>query len=583
MRILGKFVLVLFALLFVALPASAQGYDPSNQTPQLWLYEAQTVYYTNLQRAENDLPPLRWNQQLTHAARWFSWDSTENRPANFCGHTDSLGREAWDRAPLFGYLGWAGAENAYCGLMMPDDAVNGWMNSPGHRDNILDPGWREVGLGYYDSDKGGYITQDFGSDAAHAPVVINHEQPSTTNPNVDLYIYDGDPGTFGGFGPAQEMQISGDACFASAEWQPYQQQVNWTLEPAGEGWQTVYVQTRDALHRSRVVSDVIYYGNPPTAAMADPVQFSTTSGQVDLVGLESNSLPLMQFSLGWQADDSNPTFQRNGGTGRRVNDASAWGGTAFRMDQAASGAWAWTREFPRNTPMVAYARLKISNNTSADTVVTFSVTGGDDRSISGQDFAQAGVYQEFALRFTVPSDEEYVTLNIFSFTNADVYVDTVTFFSEPVPYEEDYTLDVPGGNYRGQGVWVRNVNADLTEFSEIEEAGQHQARLTARPASLHATAMQGKGLHTWFIRALQVCNSTTWTYSSSGAGWLDIHRDGEFIYLSANPDVLSLGKHSATLILTPDDDTIPPVEVPIQIDVIEPRVQYSFPFTYLTP
>ena len=162
MRVLGKFVLVLFALLFVALPASAQGYDPSYQTAQLWLYEAQTVYYTNLERAKNDLPPLRWNQQLTHAARWFSWDSTENRPENFCGHTDSEGREAWDRVPLFGYLGWGGAENAYCGLMMPDDAVTGWMNSPGHRANILSTNFTKIGIGIVKGGPYGYMfTQEF--------------------------------------------------------------------------------------------------------------------------------------------------------------------------------------------------------------------------------------------------------------------------------------------------------------------------------------------------------------------------------------------------------------------------------------
>ncbi len=59
------------------------GYDPTVQTQMLLYNEARTVYLGNLARRDNGVPPLRWNRQLTYAARWFSWDSTENRPAGF--------------------------------------------------------------------------------------------------------------------------------------------------------------------------------------------------------------------------------------------------------------------------------------------------------------------------------------------------------------------------------------------------------------------------------------------------------------------------------------------------------------------
>ena len=48
------------------------GYEPGVQIQTLLYDEARTVYLGNLARRDNGLPPLRWNRQLTHAARWFS-------------------------------------------------------------------------------------------------------------------------------------------------------------------------------------------------------------------------------------------------------------------------------------------------------------------------------------------------------------------------------------------------------------------------------------------------------------------------------------------------------------------------------
>src|SRR5512132_3041240 len=111
-----RFSFVLFCLLALnsnRTPAvEAQGgYDPTVQTPTLLYDEARTVYLGNLARRDNGIPPLRWNRQLTHAARWFSWDSTENRPSGFCGHQDTQGHWPDYRTVVYGYLGFSGAEN----------------------------------------------------------------------------------------------------------------------------------------------------------------------------------------------------------------------------------------------------------------------------------------------------------------------------------------------------------------------------------------------------------------------------------------------------------------------------------------
>jgi uncharacterized protein YkwD len=203
-------------------PALAQGPDGQSVPNELVYNEQQTVYLTNLKRAAHGVPPLRWNRQLTEAARWFSWDSVENRPGGYCGHGDTNGQGPMERAPRFGYYGSAGWENCVCGYVTPEQAVAGWYNTPPddlHRWNLLNPGVREIGLGYYrrSSDGRGYVTQDFGVDSAYPPVVINNEAIQTSNPAVNLYIYStSSSGGITSLGPATQMMVSNDPCFFGA-------------------------------------------------------------------------------------------------------------------------------------------------------------------------------------------------------------------------------------------------------------------------------------------------------------------------------------------------------------------------------
>ncbi len=575
-----KLALLVLALASITIPARAQGFDPSAQSSGLWSYEARTVYLTNLEREKRGLAPLRWNQQLTHAARWFSWDSIANRPKGFCGHEDTNGEGPSDRASAFGYLGAAGAENAYCApyLMDPKDAVSGWMNSQGHRDNILNGDFREIGVGYYD-DGNSYITQDFGVDPVYAPVVIENEAPSTTSAAVSLYIYNGKSDGWGGFTGAQEMQVSNDACFSGAEWQPYQPRVNWQLFAGEEGWRTVYARTRDATGRTRTASDVIYYGAPGADALDDPAQFSTTAGEATLLGLDGGGLPRMQFSLNWLADDTVQTFEKKWGSGQRVNDPAAWGGTAYQMTTSDTGTWVWNTDFLRDVPLVAYVRLKVADNRGAQPAVSLSITGGEPRTLNANDFAQANAYQEFALPFTFPGDETFLIINFDMQSDVDVWVDAVTFFTAPVPIQPEYTWQVPGGNYRGQGIWVRYVDDALDQFSPLQDAGMLAPRLAALPSALRETAMLNRGDYTWSIRVQQACGSGAgWTLASS-AGWLRAAVDGDRIHLQVTPNALGPGTHTATLTITPlGDYASGPLEVPVQIDTIEPKQQFFLPF-----
>ncbi len=459
--------------------ARAQGgYDPTVQTQTLLYDEARTVYLGNLARRDNGVPPLRWNRQLTHAARWFSWDSTENRPSGFCGHQDSQGHAFNYRTSVFGYLGFAAAENAFCGYVTPEYAIQGWMNSSGHRANLLNPNSREIGLGYYrrSSDGRGYVTQDFGYDAVYAPAIIENEAISTTNPDVNLYIYDRLQGEgFAGLSAATQMMVSNYADFYDATWEPYNANKAWTLVN-GDGWREVHVKTRDVFNRTLTTSDTIYLGANVPLNELGAAQMTTTQSQVTIYNLNGGTLPQAQFSLGWLADDTLGTFTKWWGNGERINDAAAWGGTSYRLypGNGESFAWVYDTTFIKDTPMVAYFRLKVNDNTSSSEVARISVDGGGTEygplSLRGTDFTAPNQYQEFALNFTFNTNpnDVFLKFNFWRSGNADLYVDAVSIFTAPLAITSPLTWSVPGNNYRGQGVWVRYTNG--SQFSNLSEA-----------------------------------------------------------------------------------------------------------------
>ncbi|MBN1656844.1 MAG: CAP domain-containing protein [Anaerolineae bacterium] len=568
---------ILFLVTLTAAPLLAQGgYDPAFQTAELLYQEARTVYLGNLARRDNGIPPLRWNRQLTHAARWFSWDSTENRPPGFCGHEDTLGRWPGDRALAFGYLGSAGAENAFCGYVTPEDAIAGWMASDGHRANLLDPNSREVGLGYYrrDSDGRGYVTQDFGADPAHAPVVIDNEALSTESLTTSLYIYDrSSAGGFAGLAPATEMMVSHDPCFTGAAWEPYAADREWALA-GGSGWRSVYVKTRDAFGHTMTVSDTIYLGADVPPGEIGAGQMSTTQPQVTLYGLDGEGLPQAQFSLGWLADDTFGTFGLWWGNGERVQDAAAWGGTAYRLYPGAgeSFAWVWDTTFIQDIPLVAYFRLKVNNNTSSHEVARVSVLGGGTEygplTIRGTDLAAPDQYQEFALDFTFNTnpDDPFLIFQFWRSGDADVYVDAVSIFSAPQAATSPLTWSVPGGNYRGQGVWVRYT--DGTTFSPPTEAATARPALDVSPEVLDFLApLGGPPPPTRTLTVTAQCASFDWEVSVD-APWLQAQALDCIIQVGVNLSGLITGVYSSTVTISPTGISgVPPASVPVQLTV----------------
>lgn len=127
----------------------------------------QIVALTNVQRQQHGLRPVKLNSVLSGTAQAHTEDMAFN---DFFAHTGSNGSSASQRLIRAGYHYAFAAENIAGGYSTPAATVQAWMNSPGHRANILNPNMREVGVGFYflQNDTGSnnyryYWTQDFGT------------------------------------------------------------------------------------------------------------------------------------------------------------------------------------------------------------------------------------------------------------------------------------------------------------------------------------------------------------------------------------------------------------------------------------
>lgn len=117
-----------------------------------------SVRLTNQQRAQHGCSALRVDTHLRTAAREHSRDM---QVRHYFEHNSPDGRTPWDRIEAAGYSR-PGAENIAMGYPTAQAVVDGWMNSPGHRANILNCSLKAVGIGVEYGWGGPWWTQDFG-------------------------------------------------------------------------------------------------------------------------------------------------------------------------------------------------------------------------------------------------------------------------------------------------------------------------------------------------------------------------------------------------------------------------------------
>lgn len=119
---------------------------------------ARVVALVNSERSKVGCAPLTVNAKLTKAAQDHSADMAAHQNMS---HTGSDGSSPGDRITAAGYSWSAYGENVAYGYGTPESVMAAWMASPGHRQNILDCGFKEIGVGL--AQPGSYWTQDFGT------------------------------------------------------------------------------------------------------------------------------------------------------------------------------------------------------------------------------------------------------------------------------------------------------------------------------------------------------------------------------------------------------------------------------------
>ena len=119
-------------------------------------YETEVIRLVNVQRAQNGLAPLTENWELSRVARYKSEDMAGSR---YFSHTSPTYGTPFQMMRSFGLSYRSAGENIAYGQRTPAAVVSAWMNSSGHRANILSSSYTQIGVGYYES--GNYWTQMF--------------------------------------------------------------------------------------------------------------------------------------------------------------------------------------------------------------------------------------------------------------------------------------------------------------------------------------------------------------------------------------------------------------------------------------
>ncbi|MFF3208977.1 CAP domain-containing protein [Streptomyces sp. NPDC002962] len=116
------------------------------------------VALVNSERAKVGCSPVTLNEKLSQAAQAHSADMASHSTMS---HTGSDGSDPGQRITRAGYLWSTYGENVAYGYSRPEQVMAGWMASVGHKRNILDCGFKEIGVGV--AQPGNYWTQDFGT------------------------------------------------------------------------------------------------------------------------------------------------------------------------------------------------------------------------------------------------------------------------------------------------------------------------------------------------------------------------------------------------------------------------------------
>jgi uncharacterized protein YkwD len=143
-------------------PAPTPASKPTTPATGVSAAEAAVLALVNKERASAGCGTLRSNSLLVRVARAHSKDMAVR---GYFDHDSQDGRSPFDRMRAAGYKGNLMGENIAAGQPTAASVMTAWMHSPGHRANILNCGYRVIGIGVYTRSGSPYRiywTQDFG-------------------------------------------------------------------------------------------------------------------------------------------------------------------------------------------------------------------------------------------------------------------------------------------------------------------------------------------------------------------------------------------------------------------------------------
>lgn len=139
-------------------PPAAPAPKPADPPPSSSAEEVTAL--VNAERAKEGCSAVRSNSKLATAASRHSADMVSR---DYFSHTSPDGSDPGDRITAAGYRWSTYGENIAKGQSTPAAVMDSWMNSPGHRANILNCAFKEIGVGRVDSSGGPVWTQNFGA------------------------------------------------------------------------------------------------------------------------------------------------------------------------------------------------------------------------------------------------------------------------------------------------------------------------------------------------------------------------------------------------------------------------------------
>ncbi len=119
-------------------------------------FEKKVVELTNAERTQAGLEPLKLDVELSKVAGDKSLDMQQK---NYFSHNSPTYGSPFDMMNQYGIDYRSAGENIAMGQTSPQEVVQGWMNSEGHRKNIMNPSFTHIGVGYVE--EGNYWTQMF--------------------------------------------------------------------------------------------------------------------------------------------------------------------------------------------------------------------------------------------------------------------------------------------------------------------------------------------------------------------------------------------------------------------------------------